>query len=43
MIRCSIRFSGAARMGVNGPSVFFISFRFCVSVCARMRYCSNTR
>ena len=31
MIRCSIRFSGAARMGDSGPSVFVISFRYCIS------------
>ena len=32
MIRCSIRFSGVVRMGVSGPSVLVISFRFWVSV-----------
>ena len=32
MIRCSIRFSGVFRMGVSGPSVLVISFRFCMSV-----------
>ncbi len=32
VIRCSIGFSGAVRMGVSGPSVFVISFRFWVSV-----------
>ena len=32
MIRCSIRFSGVVRMGVCGPSVLVISFRFWVSV-----------
>ena len=32
VIRCSIRFSGVVRMGVSGPSVLVISFRFLVSV-----------
>jgi hypothetical protein len=32
VVRCSIRFSGAVRMGVSGPSVLVISFRFWVSV-----------
>ena len=32
MIRFSIRLSGAVRIGVNGPSVLVISFRFWVSV-----------
>jgi len=32
VIRCSIRFRGVVRMGVSGPSVFSISFRFWVSV-----------
>ena len=32
MIRCSIRFSGVVRIGVSGPSVLVISFRFWMSV-----------